>query len=217
MSTEEAPTHPQIIAINIPIISNFIVKFKLIPSDGKLPNGKMPTKGSDGAAGYDVYSAEDVIIPRVTIELVKKKILKTTLLGKDEKDEKFNLEESLIEALKEPFEEIEQENVVISQRLVKTDIATKFSSSHYIRIAPRSGLTWKNHIYVGAGVIDSDYRGNIGIILENHGTEDYHIKKGDRIAQFIFEKCESNVKFEETTDLEATDRGAGGYGSTGIF
>jgi dUTP pyrophosphatase len=98
--------------------------------------------------------------------------------------------------------------------LVKTDIAMVIDPSVYGRVAPRSGLAWKNSIDVGAGVIDSDYRGNIGIILFNHGDEDFDVKRGDRIAQLIFEKIKM-VDFDEVDELEETTRGDGGFGSTG--
>ena len=72
--------------------------------------------------------------------------------------------------------------------IVKTDLAMKIPTSCYGRIAPRSGLAWKKHIDVGAGVIDADYRGNVGVVLFNHGDEDLvihgfsgiqHAKPGD--------------------------------------
>ena len=53
------------------------------------------------------------------------------------------------------------------------------------RVAPRSGLAWKKFIDVGAGVVDYDYRGNVGVILFNHGEEDFVVRKGDRVAQLI--------------------------------
>ena len=85
----------------------------------------------------------------------------------------------------------------------------------YGRIAPRSGLAWKKHIDVGAGVIDADYRGNVGVVLFNHGEEDLQVKRGDRIAQLILEKI-SYADIVEVDDLDATARGDGGFGSTGV-
>lgn len=81
--------------------------------------------------------------------------------------------------------------------------------------APRSGLAWKNHIDVGAGVIDADYRGNVGVILFNHGEDEFKVTKGDRVAQLILEKI-ITPPVVEVEDLDATERGAGGYGSTGV-
>ena len=85
----------------------------------------------------------------------------------------------------------------------------------YGRIAPRSGLAIKKFIDVGAGVIDSDYRGELGVILFNFGDEDFTVNMGDRIAQLIFEKIKTPT-IKKTNDLEGTRRGEGSYGSTGV-
>eukprot|EP00339_Tiarina_fusa_P004578 CAMPEP_0117047582 /NCGR_PEP_ID=MMETSP0472-20121206/32881_1 /TAXON_ID=693140 ORGANISM="Tiarina fusus, Strain LIS" /NCGR_SAMPLE_ID=MMETSP0472 /ASSEMBLY_ACC=CAM_ASM_000603 /LENGTH=111 /DNA_ID=CAMNT_0004760333 /DNA_START=40 /DNA_END=372 /DNA_ORIENTATION=- len=98
--------------------------------------------------------------------------------------------------------------------LVKTDIAIAIPSGHYGRIAPRSSLAWKHSIDVGAGVIDSDYRGNIGVILFNLGDEPFTVKTHDRIAQLIIEKI-STPAVVQVDELDDTERGEGGYGSTG--
>ena len=82
-------------------------------------------------------------------------------------------------------------------------------------VAPRSGLTWKNSIDVGAGVIDADYRGPVGVILFNHSDVDFEVKPGDRIAQLIVQKIVT-PEVEEVDDLDATVRGSGGFGSTGV-
>ena len=82
-------------------------------------------------------------------------------------------------------------------------------------IAPRSGLTWKNSIDVGAGVIDADYRGPGGVSLFNHSDVDFEVKPGDRIAQLIIGKIVT-PEVEEVDDLDTTVRGAGGFGSTGV-
>ena len=72
--------------------------------------------------------------------------------------------------------------------LVKTGLAMALPPGCYGRVAPRSGLALKKFIDVGAGVIDSDYRGKLGVILFNFSNEDFVINMGDRIAQLIFEK-----------------------------
>ena len=72
--------------------------------------------------------------------------------------------------------------------LIKTDISIEIPARTYARIAPRSGLALKHSIQVEARVIDSDYRGNIGVILFNHSNVDFNIRCGDRVAQMIFEK-----------------------------
>ena len=73
----------------------------------------------------------------------------------------------------------------------------------------------KNFIDVGAGVVDYDYRGNVGVVLFNHSEQDFEIKRGDRIAQLILERI-SMADIQEVEELSSTDRGAGGFGSTGL-
>ena len=83
------------------------------------------------------------------------------------------------------------------------------------RVAPRSGLAAKKFIDVGAGVVDCDYRGPLGIVLFNFSDEDFEVKKGDRVAQFILERiCMAHIV--EVESLDETERGEGGFGSTGI-
>ena len=101
-----------------------------------------------------------------------------------------------------------------TRRLVGTGIAFTVPHETYGRIAPRSGLAVKKGIQVGAGVIDRDYTGEVKVVLFNHGDEDFVIKKGDRIAQLIIEKIEMpEVKLVD--ELLVTERGEGGFGSTG--
>ncbi|XP_055295588.1 deoxyuridine 5'-triphosphate nucleotidohydrolase [Sitodiplosis mosellana] len=126
-----------------------------------------PTKGSEQAAGLDLRSAYDTVVP------------------------------------------------ARGKALVMTDIQIEVPFGTYGRVAPRSGLAWKNFIDVGAGVIDQDYRGNVGVILFNHSDVEFDVKKGDRIAQLICERIvyPTLVQLDSLTD---TSRGAGGLGSTGI-
>lgn len=100
------------------------------------------------------------------------------------------------------------------RKLVKTGVHVVIPDNYYGRIAPRSGLAYKHGIDVMAGVIDSDYRGEIGVILINHGDEPFIIKHGDRIAQMILTPYLTldPTPYEE---LPETERGAGGFGSTG--
>jgi len=101
--------------------------------------------------------------------------------------------------------------------LVKTGIAIQIPNDCYARVAPRSGLTFKHGINVGAGVIDCDYRSDIGVILFNHSKDDFIVNSGDRIAQLIFEKIYTCVPKEvEYSELSDTQRGVGGFGSTGV-
>ncbi|WCJ35165.1 Deoxyuridine 5'-triphosphate nucleotidohydrolase [Euphorbia peplus] len=99
--------------------------------------------------------------------------------------------------------------------LVPTDLSIAVPEGTYARIAPRSGLAWKHSIDVGAGVIDADYRGPVGVILFNHSDIDFEVKKGDRIAQLIIEKI-MTPDVVEVEDLDKTVRGGGGFGSTGV-
>ena len=101
------------------------------------------------------------------------------------------------------------------RKLIKTGVKIALIYGTYGRIAPRSGLAYKNGIDVFAGVIDSDYRGEIGVILFNSSKEDFEYKKGDRIAQLIITPIllPSLIQVES---LDDTSRGDGGYGSTGF-
>ncbi|KAJ3685406.1 hypothetical protein LUZ61_014570 [Rhynchospora tenuis] len=99
--------------------------------------------------------------------------------------------------------------------LVPTDLSISIPEGTYARIAPRSGLAWKHSIDVGAGVIDADYRGPVGVILFNHSDTDFAVKQGDRIAQMIIEQI-MTPDVVEVEDLDATVRGEGGFGSTGV-
>ncbi|KAF2750585.1 dUTP diphosphatase [Sporormia fimetaria CBS 119925] len=129
---------------------------------------RAPTKGSEFAAGHDVYSARDVVIP------------------------------------------------ARGRARVDTDISIAVPAGTYGRIAPRSGLAAKHGIDTLAGVIDADYRGQVGVILANLSDTDFEVKVGDRIAQLIVEK----IVMPEVVVVEKLDesvRGAGGFGSTGGF
>jgi len=110
-----------------------------------------------------------------------------------------------------------EEKIVAARgkELIKTSLMIAVPPGNYGRIAPRSGLAWKNFIDVGAGVIDCDYRGEVMVLLFNHSDNDFKVKHGDRIAQFIIEKITDTV-IEETDDLDQTERGVGGFGSTGV-
>lgn len=105
------------------------------------------------------------------------------------------------------------------RRLVSTDIAVECPEGCYARIAPRSGLALKNGIDVMAGVVDSDYRGAVGVLLINLSGDDFKVYQGDRIAQMIFERCvvgkEIGLHMIHGTP-EETERGDGGFGSSGV-
>ena len=100
--------------------------------------------------------------------------------------------------------------------LVTTGLSVAFPKDYEIQIRPRSGLAAKNNISVlnTPGTIDSDYRGEIKVILYNHGKEDFLINNKDRIAQMVLAPV-IKMNFEETDELPETIRGEGGFGSTG--
>lgn len=129
-------------------------------------HGRAPQCASPGAAGYDIFSAQE-----------------TTISAR-------------------------------GRALIATDISLDIPAGHYGRVAPRSGLALKYGIDVGAGVIDSDYRGPLGIVLFNFGDADFAIKRGDRIAQLLIEPI-AKPAIAVVTELDATGRGHGGFGSTG--
>lgn len=137
----------------------------------KNPLAVIPIRADHGAAGYDLSSIEETIVP------------------------------------------------ANGQKIIDTGLVFEFPADCYGRIAPRSGLAARNSIMVMAGVVDSSYRDSIKVILFNHNTRDLHINVGDRIAQIIFEKIYTPKEFEvvETFEqLSNTERGTGGFGSTGI-
>eukprot|EP01129_Flabellula_baltica_P017630 TRINITY_DN9829_c0_g1_i1.p1 TRINITY_DN9829_c0_g1~~TRINITY_DN9829_c0_g1_i1.p1 ORF type:complete len:157 (-),score=48.23 TRINITY_DN9829_c0_g1_i1:39-473(-) len=102
-----------------------------------------------------------------------------------------------------------------SRGLVATDISIAVPHGYYGRIAPRSSLAAKMSIDVGAGVIDEDYRGPVGILLINFSDVDFVVEPGMRVAQLILEKIVT-PDVVEVDALPETERGSGGFGSTGL-
>lgn len=103
----------------------------------------------------------------------------------------------------------------VGQRVVvKTGLAVKVPPGTYGRVAPRSGLAVKHGVDVLAGVVDADYRGEVGVVLVNLGASTVTLEKGDRIAQLIIERIDTNEATAVQT-LDGTMRGAGGFGSSG--
>ena len=100
--------------------------------------------------------------------------------------------------------------------LIPTGLSVAFSENYEIQIRPRSGLAVKNNVTVlnTPGTIDSDYRGEIKVVIFNHGNLDFNINNGDRIAQMILSPV-IKMDLEEVNDLQDTIRGEGGFGSTG--
>ncbi|MBQ94293.1 MAG: dUTP diphosphatase [Actinobacteria bacterium] len=99
---------------------------------------------------------------------------------------------------------------------VATGFALAIPEGYEIQVRPRSGLALKHGITVPntPGTIDSDYRGEVKVIMINHGAGDFAIQRGDRIAQLVLAPV-TQAAWEEVEELDETDRGAGGFGSTG--
>ena len=103
-----------------------------------------------------------------------------------------------------------------TRALIPTGLFMEIPVGFEAQVRPRSGLAFKHGITVlnSPGTIDADYRGEVKVLLINLGTEDIEIKTGERIAQMVIAKHET-AEWEITTELSETNRGAGGYGSTG--
>lgn len=104
-----------------------------------------------------------------------------------------------------------------SRMLIPTGLFVELPKGYEAQIRPRSGLALKHGITVlnSPGTIDADYRGEIKVLLINHGQEPFSIQNGERIAQMVIAQ-HATVQWQETESLTDTDRGSGGYGSTGL-
>ena len=112
-----------------------------------------------------------------------------------------------------------KEKIVIKPQtsaLIPTGLSVAFSEDYEIQIRPRSGLAAKNNISVlnTPGTIDSDYRGELKIIIFNHSNHDFVVENNDRIAQMVLTPI-AKIELEEANELPKTLRGEGGFGSTG--
>ena len=112
-----------------------------------------------------------------------------------------------------------KEKIVIKPQtsaLIPTGLSVAFSEDYEIQIRPRSGLAAKNNISVlnSPGTIDSDYRGELKIIIFNHSNHDFVVNNNDRIAQMVLTPI-AKIELEEANELPKTLRGEGGFGSTG--
>ena len=105
----------------------------------------------------------------------------------------------------------------LQRALVKTGLFMAIPAGYEAQVRPRSGLAFKKGITVlnSPGTIDADFRGEVGVILVNLSDEDFVVEDGERIAQLVVAKCEQ-AEFVETSELSETERGAGGFGSTGV-
>ncbi|MDC3413928.1 dUTP diphosphatase [Terrihalobacillus insolitus] len=104
------------------------------------------------------------------------------------------------------------------RKLFKTGLAMQPPKGYELQIRPRSGLAFKHGITVlnSPATIEPTYRGDVGIILYNSGNEPFTVNKGDRIAQAVFKKYEEHVILEEVNELDESERGSNGFGSTGV-
>ena len=105
----------------------------------------------------------------------------------------------------------------LDRTLVKTGIFIELPVGYEAQVRPRSGLAFKKGITVlnTPGTIDADYRGEVGVILVNLSNEDFVVEDGERVAQMVIAKHEQ-PSWEEVEELIETERGAGGFGSTGV-
>ncbi|MFM7662797.1 MAG: dUTP diphosphatase [Bacteroidota bacterium] len=105
----------------------------------------------------------------------------------------------------------------LERRLIPTGIFLEIPHGFECQVRPRSGLALKKGITVlnSPGTIDADYRGEIGVILINLSNEAFEVENGERIAQLLFSRIEQ-IEFEQVENLSETERGSGGFGSTGV-
>lgn len=104
-----------------------------------------------------------------------------------------------------------------ARKLVPTGIAIALPDDHEAQVRPRSGLALRHGVTVlnSPGTIDADYRGEIAVVLINHGHEAFTVERGMRIAQMVVAPV-SRIEWRETMELPTSERGAGGFGSTGV-
>ena len=105
----------------------------------------------------------------------------------------------------------------LSRTLVKTGLFIELPEGYEAQVRPRSGLAYKKGVTVlnSPGTIDADYRGEIGVILINLSEEEFVVENGERVAQMVIAKCEQ-ANWIDVETLEPSERGAGGFGSTGV-
>ncbi len=105
----------------------------------------------------------------------------------------------------------------LQRRLIPTGLFMALPNGYEAQVRPRSGLALKHGITVlnTPGTIDADYRGEIGVVLVNLSDTDFTVNRGERIAQLVIARCEQ-AELQVVTELDDTERGAGGYGHTGV-
>lgn len=105
----------------------------------------------------------------------------------------------------------------LQRRLIPTGLFMALPNGYEAQVRPRSGLALKHGITVlnTPGTIDADYRGELGVVLVNLSDTDFTVNRGERIAQLVIARCEQ-AELQVVTELDDTERGAGGYGHTGV-
>lgn len=105
----------------------------------------------------------------------------------------------------------------MERKLIPTGLYIALPEGYEAQVRPRSGLALKHGITVlnSPGTVDADYRGELGVLLINLSTEDFTVNGGERIAQMVVARCEQG-EFVAVEELDATERGTGGYGHTGV-
>ena len=140
------------------------------------------------------------------------------LISRDDKAKNFDLPEYATQGSSGVDLRASEDYIIKSgeRALVATGIRLAIPAGYEVQVRPRSGLALKHGIIIpnSPGTIDSDYRGEVKVILMNLGREDFIIKAGDRIAQLILAPV-AKISWEECAELEETARGSGGFGSTG--
>ena len=104
-----------------------------------------------------------------------------------------------------------------ARKLVHTGLVMMLPPGYEAQVRPRSGLALRNGVTVlnTPGTIDEGYRGEVGVVLANFGSEPFRIEKGSKIAQIVVAPC-TRAEIEETVEIDSTERGEGGFGSTGV-
>lgn len=171
------------------------------------PRARLPRRRSDGAAGFDLYACENTLVPcKDNLDILL--VATLAIIGVWHKIALCLLIVLVLKAMKSrkgPY------------AVVSTGISiAELPKTCYARVAPCSGIAAKHGIDVGAGVIDSDYRGEIKVLLFNHGISAFKVKAGDRIAQLVFESIEPLAIEPLAMCLTSTERGSDGIGSTGV-
>ena len=141
------------------------------------PEAKLPTRMTEGSAGFDLYAVEDIEVPSAACDT--------------------------------------KGHVDVGRALISIGIKLELPSGTVGRIASRSGLSVKANLEVGAGWIDSDYRGELNVELKNFSSKPYRVRVGDRVAQMVILPT-VNIQAEAVLKLEETERDSAGFGSTDL-